>query len=59
MTTVAPDRVDLPDGRFLYLEDSKLIADRLKLVDEYGLAGWAAWRLGLDSPSLWAALDAQ
>jgi spore germination protein YaaH len=53
------DRVDLPDGRFLYLEDSTLIADRLKLVDEYGLAGWAAWRLGLDSPSLWAALDAR
>ena len=53
------DRVDLPDGRFLYLEDSELIADRLKLVDEYGLAGWAAWRLGLDSPSLWAAIDSR
>lgn len=50
------DRVTLADGRFLWLEDSALLAERLELVDAYGLAGWAAWRLGFDSPSLWEAL---
>jgi spore germination protein YaaH len=50
------DRITLADGRFLWREDSALLAERLSLVDEYGLAGWAAWRLGFDSPALWEAL---
>lgn len=50
------NRIELPDGRFLYLEDSAVLADRLNLVDEYGLAGWAAWRLGLDSATLWQTI---
>ena len=56
--TYGLNRVELPDGRFLYLEDSELIADRLGLVGEYGLAGWAAWRLGFDSATLWEAIAA-
>ncbi len=54
--TFGLSRVELENGRFLYLEDSAVIAERLGLVDEYGLGGWAAWRLGLDSPSLWDAI---
>jgi spore germination protein YaaH len=49
-------RVDLADGRYLYDEGTSVIADRVQLVEEYGLAGWAAWRLGFDSAALWAAL---
>lgn|GEM_PF-2739905 len=49
------DRIDLPDGRFYWAEQD-VVADRLALVDSYGLSGWAVWRLGLDDPALWAAL---
>jgi spore germination protein YaaH len=52
------DRVTLDDGRFLWREDPALLADRLALVDDFGLAGWAAWRLGFDSPDLWETLGA-
>jgi spore germination protein YaaH len=50
------DMVTLGDGRFLWLEDAALLRDRLTLVGRYGLAGWAAWRLGFDSPALWEQL---
>jgi spore germination protein len=50
------DRIDLPDGRFFWAEQD-IVADRLDFVDEYGLSGWAVWRLGLDDPSLWEAME--
>jgi spore germination protein YaaH len=56
--TFGLDRVTLDDGRFLWREDPALLADRLTLVDDFGLAGWAAWRLGFDSPGLWDVLMA-
>ena len=46
-------RVDLPDGRFLWLEDPALIGGRMQLAQHMGLAGWAAWRLGFASPEIW------
>lgn len=49
------DRVDLADGRFYWAEQD-IVADRLAFVAEYGLSGWAVWRLGLDDRSLWDAL---
>lgn len=49
------DRVELSDGRFYWAEQD-VVADRLAFVAEYGLSGWAVWRLGLDDRSLWDAL---
>ena len=51
------ERATLPDGRFFWLETPELLASRMSLIGEYGLAGWAGWRMGLDSPELWDALD--
>ncbi len=49
------DRVDLTDGRFYWAEQD-VVSERLAFVDEYGLSGWAVWRLGLDDRTLWASL---
>lgn len=51
------EKVVLDDGRFYWNESPDELARRLALVDEFGLAGWAAWRFGFDSPALWEALD--
>ena len=46
------DRIDLDDGTF-YWVDNEVESERIVLGDEYGLAGWAVWRLGLDDAGLW------
>ena len=50
-------RVDLDNGRFTWLEDYAAFRVRAELVPEYGLSGWAAWRLGLDTPEAWNQLN--
>jgi spore germination protein YaaH len=40
----------------VWLEESISAAARLTLVDRYGAAGAAAWRLGLEDPNVWAAV---
>ena len=50
------DRVDLPDGRFLWVETAVDLAPGL--VDRYGLASIAGWRLGLDDREVWGVLAA-
>ena len=50
-------RVDLDNGRFTWLEDYAAFRVRAELVPEYGLGGWAAWRLGLDTPEAWNQLN--
>ncbi len=50
------DRVELPDGRFLWAEDHAGLAHRTGLVDELGLAGIAVWRLGFDDTAVWSEL---
>ncbi|MGI9648022.1 MAG: glycosyl hydrolase family 18 protein [Acidimicrobiia bacterium] len=47
------DRVELEDGRFFWAEDYDSLATRMELARESGVAGVAAWRLGLDSPEVW------
>lgn len=47
------DRVELADGRFFWAETPDGLQHRFDLVAEYGLAGWAAWRFGFDSPGIW------
>ncbi len=42
----------------MWLEDSFAMRRRLELVDQYGLAGLAGWRRGLESPEIWELMDA-
>lgn len=37
----------------IWLEDDKSIEEKLTLVKDYGLAGVAGWRLGLETDSVW------
>lgn len=53
------DRVVLPDGRFFWAETPEGLGHRFDLVDEYGLAGWAAWRFGFDSPDVWDLIESR
>ena len=53
------DRVVLPDGRFFWAETTEGLEHRFELVDEYGLAGWAAWRFGFDSPGVWDLIESR
>ncbi len=50
------DRVDLPDGRFLWLETAEGLRHRVDLVEDLGLAGLAAWRLGFDHGRVWEVM---
>jgi hypothetical protein len=49
------DRLVFEDGTFAWDEPAVQV-DRASLAVEYGLAGVAVWRVGLDSPSVWEAL---
>lgn len=47
------------DGRFcqIWLEDDSSVAQRANLVQEYGLAGIAAWVLGNQKDSVWEIIS--
>lgn len=53
------DKVDLADGRFFWAETTSGLEHRFDLVTDYGLAGWAAWRFGFDSPDVWELVGAR
>jgi len=36
-----------------WYEDSKSLDEKLQLMQEYGLRGFAAWRLGVEDPKFW------
>lgn len=40
----------------IWLEDEKSIAEKVKLVTKYNLAGVAAWKLGLEKDSIWSVI---
>ncbi|PHV70385.1 hypothetical protein CS063_10930 [Sporanaerobium hydrogeniformans] len=40
----------------VWLEDESSIKQRIGLVNEYDLAGYAAWKLGLETPTIWNIL---
>lgn len=48
----AMDRIELEDGRF-YWADHEATVSRVTLGSDYGLSGYAVWRLGLDDAELW------
>lgn len=41
----------------IWLEDDQSIAEKMKLIQEYDLAGVAAWKLGLESDSVWSVIS--
>lgn len=41
------------DVVYVYVEDEKALAEKLKLIDEYNLAGFAAWRRGYETEEVW------
>lgn len=41
----------------LWLENSNSIQKRINIMKKYNLAGFAAWRLGLESDDIWNILD--
>ena len=43
--------------RRVWLEESRSLAEKLKLLDEYDLAGAAFWRYGFENESVYAALE--
>lgn len=53
------DRVHLPDGRVTWAETVAGLQHRVDLVEAYGLAGTASWRLGFDTPAVWPVLGAR
>jgi spore germination protein len=58
--TPTPRPVPAPDAvqqHEVWFEESIGAAARLAQVDRYGLAGVASWRLGLEDPKLWPALE--
>ena len=45
------------DSRFLiWVEDAASLEEKLKLIDEYSLAGGAFWKLGFDNSATWNAI---
>lgn len=41
----------------IWIEDAQSIAEKVKLVSKYGLAGVAQWKLGLESSSIWQTIS--
>ena len=41
----------------IWLEDADSIAEKVKLVPEYGLAGVAEWKLGFEDSSIWSVIS--
>ncbi|ONI43544.1 hypothetical protein AN641_09770 [Candidatus Epulonipiscioides gigas] len=41
----------------MWLEDKEAINKRVKLIEEYDLAGYAAWKLGLETGDIWEELS--
>jgi len=40
----------------VWIEDRLSIAQRIELVNRYQLAGYGAWKLGLETPDIWEEL---
>ena len=40
----------------IWLEDSQSIAEKVKLVSKYGLAGVSAWKLGFENSGIWQVI---
>ena len=41
----------------VWLESSETIEERVAMIEKYGLAGYAGWKLGLEDSSVWEVLE--
>lgn len=41
----------------IWMEDAQSIAEKVKLIPKYGLAGVAQWRLGFESDDIWSTIS--
>ncbi|OOO00108.1 MAG: hypothetical protein ATN35_09000 [Epulopiscium sp. Nele67-Bin004] len=41
----------------IWIEDAEAIAKRVEIIDTYNLAGYAGWRVGLETPDVWEHLS--
>jgi len=41
----------------MWLEDERSIEEKVKLMDGYGLAGVAGWKIGLEKEAIWTVLE--
>ena len=41
----------------IWLEDSQSIAEKVKLVSKYNLAGVSAWKLGFENSGIWQVIS--
>jgi spore germination protein YaaH len=44
--------------RSVWYENARSVQDKVKLVEQYHLRGFAAWRLGMEDPRIWPMLSA-
>jgi spore germination protein YaaH len=42
----------------VWYENARSIQEKLRLLDEYRLRGFAAWRLGMEDPRIWSMITA-
>ena len=46
------------DGVYkIWIEDYTSISKRIDLIEKYNLAGFGAWKLGLETDDIWQALE--
>lgn len=45
--------------RIVYFENARSLKPKLELVRKYNLGGIGIWRLGLEEPSIWSAIQAE
>ena len=41
----------------IWLEDADSIAEKVKLIPKYGLAGVAEWKLGFENSNIWQTIS--
>ena len=41
----------------MWLEDEESLEEKLKLIEQYELAGVAAWKLGFERPDVWGVIS--
>ena len=41
----------------VWYENARSVSQKLKIVVNQGLGGWAAWRLGYDDPAIWQLIN--
>ena len=44
--------------RHVWYENARSVQEKLKLVDQFHLRGFAAWRLGMEDPRIWPLVSA-